>query len=34
MKLKLLGILACATLALPGFAADLTYRADVQPMKY
>ncbi|MFZ3082421.1 cytochrome C [Rhodoferax ferrireducens] len=32
MKFKVLGILACATMALPALAADVTYRADVQPI--
>lgn len=31
MKQKLLAALACATLALPAFAADVTYRADIKP---
>lgn len=31
MKQKLLTALACATLVLPAFAADVTYRADIKP---
>ena len=31
MKLKLLATHACATLALPAMASDVTYRKDVQP---
>lgn len=32
MKFKTLGMLACAAMALPVLAADVTYRADVEPM--
>jgi len=32
MKLKLLASLACAALALPALASDVTYRNDVRPL--